>query len=219
MSEEDFLSRWSRRKREAERSALAPPAPQSSSESKSPSKPQPASVSAPETETSGLDSGAPPASPAGDEDFDLSELPPLESITSATDVTAFLRKGVPVELSRAALRRAWSADPVIRDFVGLSENAWDFNDPNAIPGFGPFDCSQERMREMVGKIVGEMREAVTEVMNSEHPHAPEIGSQPMALASGPGPSVPSAVEPDAAAAGQVQAHLEPVEPAANGAVQ
>lgn len=34
--------------------------------------------------------------------------------------------------------RALLADPAIRDFKGLSENAYDFNDPNSnIPGFGP----------------------------------------------------------------------------------
>lgn len=27
-------------------------------------------------------------------------------------------------------------DPVIRDFIGLSENSWDFTDPDSIPGFG-----------------------------------------------------------------------------------
>jgi hypothetical protein len=40
-------------------------------------------------------------------------------------------------LARAALRRAWANDPAIRDFVGVAENQWDFNDPDAIPGFGP----------------------------------------------------------------------------------
>jgi hypothetical protein len=33
--------------------------------------------------------------------------------------------------------RALLADPAVRDFVGLSENAWDFTDPNGVPGFGP----------------------------------------------------------------------------------
>jgi hypothetical protein len=79
-------------------------------------------------------------------------LPPIESIDAATDITAFLRKGIPQELSRAALRRAWSADPAIRDFVGLAENAWDFNDPNAMPGFGPLDYSAEQVDALVGRI-------------------------------------------------------------------
>lgn len=84
---------------------------------------------------------APPAQDAATTDeekpFDLASLPSIESIDANTDVTAFLRPGVPPELSRAALRRAWSTDPAIRDFVGLVENGWDFNDPQAMPGFGP----------------------------------------------------------------------------------
>jgi hypothetical protein len=71
--------------------------------------------------------------------FDLSSLPAIESIVANTDIAAFLRTGVPAELTRAALRRAWTSDPAIRDFIGIAENQWDFNDPNAIPGFGPLD--------------------------------------------------------------------------------
>ena len=57
-----------------------------------------------------------------DKPFDIASLPPIESIDADTDVTAFLRPGVPPDLTRAALRRAWSTDPAIRDFVGLVEN-------------------------------------------------------------------------------------------------
>ena len=51
----------------------------------------------------------------------------------------FLQPGVPEALSRAALRRAWSADPGIRDFIGLAENAWDFTASDGMHGFGPLD--------------------------------------------------------------------------------
>jgi hypothetical protein len=98
-------------------------------------------------------------------DVDLSSLPPIESIDAATDITAFLRKGIPQELSRAALRRAWSADPAIRDFIGLAENAWDFNDPNAMPGFGPLDCSEAELGELVDRIVGGVRRAAESLPN------------------------------------------------------
>ena|SRR6266700_1732391 len=46
----------------------------------------------------------------------------VDPISPATDLAAFLKPGVPVELTRAALRRAWISDPAIRDFVGLSED-------------------------------------------------------------------------------------------------
>ncbi len=68
-----------------------------------------------------------------DELFDPAGLPSIEAITIGTDIRGFLRRGVPAELARAALRQAWASDPAIRDFIGIAENQWDFNDPNAIP--------------------------------------------------------------------------------------
>jgi hypothetical protein len=75
------------------------------------------------------------------EPVDLASLPSIESIVADTDIGVFLRSGVPAELTRAALRRAWASDPAIRDFIGIAENQWDFNDPNAIPGFGPLQAT------------------------------------------------------------------------------
>src|SRR3954471_3816551 len=139
MSDEEFLTRWSRRKREANTAGEAPPPAQ-------PVEPQ-------DTPASGaLETPA-------DVEFDLLSLPPIESITGTTDITAFLRKGIPAELTHAALRRAWASDPVIRDFIGLAENAWDFNDPNAMPGFGPLDCSEEQLAALLERVIGGVRGA------------------------------------------------------------
>jgi hypothetical protein len=123
MSEDDtFLARWSRRKRQAAAQPRRPETPSSS----------PAEVAQP----------VPPivveATPAA------IELPPIDSIQSGSDIKAFLAPGVPSELTRAALRRAWTVDPAIRDFVGLSENAWDFNAPDGVPGFGLLDLADVR---------------------------------------------------------------------------
>jgi hypothetical protein len=137
MSDDRFLARWSRRKQEAKANA-APPDPAMHDD---------------------VQSTSPPAAKDDVADVDLSSLPSIDQITSATDITTFLRKGIPQELTRAALRRAWSADPAIRDFVGLAENAWDFNDPNAMPGFGPLDCSEGELAELVDRIVGGARRA------------------------------------------------------------
>ena len=136
MSDEDFLKRWSRRKRDvAKEEASRAPEPDVTAEA--------ADAPAPDkTETQ----------------FDPATLPPVESITSLSDVTAFLREGVPAELTRAALRRVWTADPAIRDFVGLAENAWDFTDPNAMPGFGPLEDTDE-VRRMIARVVGEIGKA------------------------------------------------------------
>src|SRR5215471_12662419 len=134
MSDEHFLARWSRRK-QAAKADHAEPAPEKTAE---------VDGAAP--------SGCAAAGPVSPE-TELSNLPPVDLIDAATDITAFLRKGIPPELSRAALRRAWSADPAIRDFVGLAESAWDFNDPNAMAGFGPLDYSAEQVDALVRRIV------------------------------------------------------------------
>ncbi len=134
MSEpEKFLDRWSRRKRDgAEESASA--------------KAQKA------------DTGPPPPEAKEEAPFDPASLPPIESITAESDIRAFLRPEVPPELSRAALRQAWSADPAIRDFVGLVENGWDFNDPTAMGGFGPIDPGE--VARLLAGVIGDPRQEI-----------------------------------------------------------
>jgi hypothetical protein len=73
--------------------------------------------------------------------FDLASLPPLHSIVADTDMKQFMHEAVPEELTRAALRSAWTADPAVRDFVGIAENQWDFNDHTSMPGFGPIEAA------------------------------------------------------------------------------
>jgi hypothetical protein len=128
MSEpKNFLARWSRRKLEPSDSSIPPPAEKISPENKD----------------------APPAAP----EFDSTTLPPLESITAGSDIRAFLQTGVPRALTHAALRRAWSADPAIRDFIGLSENSWNFNAPDSIPGFGTLE--PEHLRRLADQLLGD----------------------------------------------------------------
>jgi len=116
MSEEGegFLSRWSRRKR----AVVEGRAPEE------PALPAPAEAPPPE---------ALPAEP--EDEFDLASLPSVESLTIESDFKAFLHRKVPLDLRAAALRRAWSLDPAIRDFIGPADYAWDFNAPDGVPGF------------------------------------------------------------------------------------
>src|SRR3974377_705266 len=99
MSEpEKFLDRWSRRKHES--AGESPPA----------------------------DSKA-AAAPSGEGkteevSFDSASLPPLDSITAQTDISAFLKPGVPPDLARAALRRVWPTAPASRGFFGAVRTRW-----------------------------------------------------------------------------------------------
>jgi hypothetical protein len=118
----NFIARWSRLKR---RSGAQP----------RPSEPSPASKTAAGIEA--VSETGPGITTAAAATFDLATLPPIESIVAGTDIRPFLQVGVPAELRQVALRGAWAADPAIRDFIGIAENQWDFNDPAGIAGFEP----------------------------------------------------------------------------------
>lgn len=87
------------------------------------------------------ESAPPPADAPSPPAFDPASLPPIESIVADSNIQQFLHEAVPAELTRAALRSAWTADPAIRDFVGIAENQWNFNDHACIPGFGPLEAA------------------------------------------------------------------------------
>jgi Protein of unknown function (DUF3306) len=114
------------------------------------------------TEQSGINA-------AMQEPFDPASLPSIDSITADTDIVAFLKSDVPMELTRAALRRAWTSDPAIRDFIGIAENQWDFNDPNGISGFGRLDATESgvtflaQLSSTPGKMPGLLAERAAPV--------------------------------------------------------
>jgi hypothetical protein len=151
MSEpETFLARWSRRKAAAAESLESCEAPACAAYEEAVEGRDPAEgTGGSRADDVASARGADAVSPL----FDLASLPPIESIAADTDIRAFLAPGVPPELARAALRRAWAADPKIRDFVGLADYDWDFNVPGSMAGFGPLEMTQE-LREIAARIIG-----------------------------------------------------------------
>jgi hypothetical protein len=152
---EDFLSRWSRRKREPEEKPPAEARPET-----------PAQDAAP------ADKPAVPGNlqQAQEPAFDPATLPSLDSIGAETDIGAFLKANVPSPLRLAALRRAWSADPAIRDFKGLADYDWDFTVPDSMPGFGEMDPSTD-VQKMLTEMFGD-KPSVPKTI-SELPNPPE----------------------------------------------
>ena len=139
MSEpENFLTRWARRKAAEQPADRARDANEKADQQK-----QPDEVAAEAKKQE-----------AEKEEVDLSKLPPIESIGPETDIRAFLQKGIPQELTRAALRRVWTSDPAIRDFIGIAENQYDFATGSDIPGFGPLTPADDVAR-MVSQIMNE----------------------------------------------------------------
>jgi hypothetical protein len=196
MSEgENFLSRWSRRKLEAEHDAAEP------------QRTEGATAPAPAREAG---SGEPEKAERqdkrdeqDDETFDVSTLPSLDSITAETDIRVFLQKGVPAQLTRAALRRAWAADPTIRDFIEMAENQWDFVTGSDLPGFGPLNVTPDEVRRMVANAFGELQKPAES--EAAGPAETPADTMPSTLESPPGRQEIAAAE---------QAQPSPEEPPA-----
>jgi len=128
--DKSFLARWSQRKREAEQPEHEAPV----ADADVPSKPVAEDDAAPE--------------------FDLSTLPKLEDVTETTDITGFLRKGVPEHLRNAALRKSWALDPAIRNYVNPAlEYAYDWNTPGGVPGSSEIGAGMDVAR-LVSQIMG-----------------------------------------------------------------
>lgn len=152
--DEGFLGRWSRRKQEVQDEekqqqevAALPPEQQK--------------LPAAEVETK-----------KKEPELDVSTLPPIDSIVAGTDIRAFLSKGVPAALTQAALRKAWSADPAIRDYIGLSENSWDFNALDGQHGFAPLSPNTD-IKGMLSEIFGEVREGAEKLEKAVGEMTPE----------------------------------------------
>ena len=180
---DDFLARWSRRKNEAGKTPAKPPVVSESPAAARPDAVTPSSQATGEAADTQASNSAAKREPA----FDPTTLPPIDSIGADTDIGAFLKPGVPSELRHAALRRAWSTDPAIRDFKGLQENDWNFNDPNGIPGFGELSPHTD-VKKMLGQLFGESADEPTtsaEVpapIAQAIPNSPEVSGQSEAIA-------------------------------------
>jgi Protein of unknown function (DUF3306) len=162
-----FLARWSQRKQEAKQGSDAPAA-----------------------------EAIVPAEPVAEAEpeFDLSSLPKLEEMTATTDITAFLRKGVPEHLRNAALRKSWALDPAIRNYVNPAlDYAYDWNTPGGVPGSSDIGAGLDVGR-LVSQIMGS-GESVAEPSAS----GPEPGKAPAdGAAQASGPSAPQEAGPELA---------------------
>jgi hypothetical protein len=156
-TEESFLARWARRKRAGSTKTRGEPKPKHAGND---AAPEPAAIPLAAGETPSL--------------VDPESLPPIETIGAGSDIRPFLASGVPAELTRAALRRAWSADPAIRDFIGLSENSWDFNMPGGVPGFG--SLAIEDIRRLLEQSGGKPK-ALDASSHSDQPRSGPVPDQ------------------------------------------
>ena len=183
---EGFLSRWSRLKR---------------TQGTEPSRPveQPDLSAAPVADGPelGPDSDRPaPASADAPPAIRIEDLPKIDELTADSDFSVFLQRGVPDELKRLALRKAWTLDPAIRDFVEMAENQYDFN-AGVVPGFGALDPKTD-IGQLLAQATGQWKrleearpnDADANVVNAAPPEA--APAEPASGATSEAPSIPVA---------------------------
>ncbi len=118
---------------------------------------------------------------------EIAALPPIEKLHAGSDIAGFLRKGVPLVLRNAALRRMWTVDPSIRDFVGEARDySWDWNVPGGVPVSGPLSPTTD-VQGMLRRIIGEEDASRAEI--------PEITEQSAGKTVEPTPVPTSHVRP------------------------
>ena len=153
----DFLSRWSRRKRGAigEAPPQAPPvrSPHPVAERATP-LPQGGREQAESAD--GASAQLPPSTELA---FDLTQLPSIESITAKSEMSALsLPPGVPAELTRAALRRAWAVDPKYTGLCRARGECVGPQSPGSDPGFGALEMTDELRRHIAQLVNRDLRE-------------------------------------------------------------
>ncbi len=112
MSNEGFLSRWSRRKVETREEIVTPV--------------QPVVVEVAEEAPVAVPAEIPPEVTQEEQDTIVADLPDVESLTEESDFTAFLQEGVPRELQKLALRKLWRSNPIFANLDGLNDYDEDF---------------------------------------------------------------------------------------------
>lgn len=148
---EGFLGRWSRLKTEAETRHQAEALP----EEKPETGPASDAPCPPEVEPEGAPDREAPAGPP--------PLPPIESLGADSDYRPFLASGVPEELRRLAMRRAWVTDPKISGFRGFGEYDWDCN----APGYGRLLATDD-----IGRLLDAVCRTVEKEPSREQPGEP-----------------------------------------------
>ncbi|WP_109447272.1 DUF3306 domain-containing protein [Azospirillum sp. TSH64] len=167
--EEGFLGRWSRLKREVQVEEPAAPPQEALLPEAVPPEPSP----------------EPSPGETGEE---VADLPALDSLDAGSDYTGFLRREVPADLRREALRRAWTSDPVIAGFRGFAEYDWDYN----APGYGALRPTDDIARLLNAVLPDEKREEDEAVVKDEAEVAglsPETAESATALPPQPSPAM------------------------------
>lgn len=163
---EGFLEAWSRRKRAATRAEA------NQTEAKAED-----AVSAVEAPVEAPLEAEPEDGLSAQE---LAALPSIDDINGDTNLQPFLKRGVPSDLRKAALRKVWLSNKLIAGHDDPAvDYAWDWNAPEGVPGAGGL-LSKDGVAKMMGDLIKPRRPdpviaEVSELDGMEDHTDPSIG--------------------------------------------
>ena len=94
---------------------------------------------------------ADPEPSAVSEEQEIANPPPAETIP-LEEIGDWLKKRLPDGWREAALRRVWSADAAIRDYIGPADYQWDFTVQDGVPGWGPL-TDVDQVAKLLDRVI------------------------------------------------------------------
>jgi hypothetical protein len=214
--ETNFISRWSRRKRDPR--PEEEPADLAGESAAVPAAAGTADPTDPADRTDPEDGGD---DAAGDPEV-VAKLPDIESLDETSDFTAFMAKGVPEILRRRALRKLWRLNPIFANLDGLNDYDEDFTDAANVlteiktiykvgKGMVSEETAEEKAEEKAGETAGADEPGEDESGEDEagEPEVADNAGESPAIA--PAPSTGESAAPDGEA--KPDAAANPVESA------
>lgn len=185
MAEDNFLSRWSRRKVQVQRGELPPPEPEAEI-----APPPPAPVALQPAEP-------PPAVPAAE--APPPEPPPtladVETLTPQADFSRFVQADVDPGVQRAALKKLW-ADPHYNVMDGLDVYIDDYNTPDPLPKSMLRQMVQSRLLGLFDEDPAEAKPAAAVAPASLQPATDDAAPAPALEDALPAPTSETDEDPD-----------------------
>ncbi len=92
-----------------------------------------------------------PPSPVVAVEEEIANPPPAETIP-LEEIGGWLKKRLPDGWREAALRRVWTVDAAIRDYIGPADYQWDFTVPDGVPGWGPL-TDVDQVAKLLDRVI------------------------------------------------------------------
>lgn len=185
MADDNFLSRWSRRKVQVQRGELPPPEPEAEI---APPPPAPVALQPAEPPPAPLAAEAPPPEPPP-------TLADVETLTPQADFSRFVKADVDPGVQRAALKKLW-ADPHYNVMDGLDVYIDDYNTPDPLPKSMLRQMVQSRLLGLFDEDPAEAKPAAAVAPASLQPATDDEAPAPAPEAALPAPTSETDEDPD-----------------------